>query len=152
MPLAGGRLFAAVRLDAAAPGLLGDSREYQGFVDTAHPRDAVGTSYSDDLGANWSAVKVVLPPSAAPAHLLLLADGRIVMTYGVRLLPRGVQAIASTDNGATWDFGRRYVLAWHGADANVGYPGSVVLNDGSILTSYYVRRAIGSDVFSDVSA
>ncbi len=150
--LGSGRLLAAVRLDAASPGLTGDSRDYQPFVNTAHPRDQVGMSQSDDNGRTWSVVRPILPPSAAPPHLLRLRDGRIVMTYGVRFWPRGVQAIISYDDGTTWDFTHRYFLAWHSLDYNTGYPWSVQLADGSILTSYYARRTETANFTGDVAS
>ena len=154
--LRSGRILAAVRVDGPPAGLIGDSRQFQPFVDTAHPTDAITMSNSDDNGRTWTPLKQILPASAVPAHLLVLNDDRVVMTYGVRFWPRGVQAVISTDGGQIWDFSRRYVLCWHSLDFNAGYPWSIQLADGSILTSYYARRTeqtpgvfVSSDIYSE---
>jgi len=71
-----------------------------------------------------------------PPHLLLLADGRIVVTYGRRKEPFSERACVSTDGGATWDTANEITLC-DAVNKDHGYPSSVQLADGSILTVYY---------------
>ena len=46
----------------------------------------------------------------------------------------------SFDGGETWD--TNHVLVDNEVDGDGGYPASVVLEDGNILTVYYVRRNV----------
>ena len=65
------------------------------------------------------------------------------MTYGYRRPPLGVRACLSSDCGKTWDLANEIVLRLDGgtlpeqnrkvADADLGYPTSVQLADGSNL-------------------
>jgi hypothetical protein len=41
------------------------------------------------------------------------------------------------DGGRTWDIGNEVVLRDDGLDRDMGYPSSVQLPDGAILTTYY---------------
>jgi hypothetical protein len=68
----------------------------------------------------------------------MLADGRVLLTFGVRHKPFGVQAMLSKDNGESWDSKRRFVLALDGDHGDIGYPISVQRGDGRIVTAYYI--------------
>jgi hypothetical protein len=74
-----------------------------------------------------------------PSHLLRLKDGRILMTYGHRRKPFGNQARVSTDEGATWS--EAMVLSEDGAGFDLGYPSTVQLNDGLLVTVWYEKFA-----------
>ena len=75
-------------------------------------------------------------PGQHPAHLLELADGRVVLTYGSRVIGLcGACARISHDQGQTWAVARPVVTAPGPMDC--GYPSSVELNDGTIVTAYY---------------
>ena len=101
----------------------------------------MATLRSTDNGRTWS----------EPAHhflygyhhcgLILLADGRILLTYVVRigeldgLTYHGVEAVVSNDHGVTWDWERRYILCrW--PHPSTHSPQSVCLSDGRILTVF----------------
>ena len=71
----------------------------------------------------------------APAHFLRLADGRVLMTYGRREAPFGIRAKVSADDGLHW--GEELVLTDDGVDWDLGYPASVSLLNGNILTVWY---------------
>ena len=45
--------------------------------------------------------------------------------------------MASTDGGESWDTGNEIAVGYPSGD--LGYPASVELSDGSILTVYYAR-------------
>ncbi len=70
-----------------------------------------------------------------PSHLLRLRDGRILMTYGHRRSPLGNQARVSNDEGRTWS--APIVLSGDGASGDLGYPSTVELDDGRLLTVWY---------------
>jgi hypothetical protein len=67
--------------------------------------------------------------------LLKLRDGRLVMSYGHRRAPLGNQARVSTDYGRSWS--EPIVLSADGASGDLGYPSTVELADGTLLTVWY---------------
>ena len=87
-------------------------------------------SYDD--GKRWQFNQQLTNANEHPGHLLELADGRILLSYGDRANP-GVEAILSSDEGQTWSDPIR--LAELGGD--LGYPSSVQRADGKIVTAYY---------------
>ena len=72
--------------------------------------------------------------SEHPGHLLRLKDGRILLTYGIRWGLHGVGARISSDEGKTWE--KPMVVIYYGG-RDGGYPSSVELEDGTIVTAYY---------------
>ena len=96
-------------------------------------------SRSEDGGATWTAPEEtpVYCRGSSPFDLLMLDDGRVLATYGHRRPPYGIRACLSEDGGRTWDTGNEVVLRDDGIGRDMGYPSSVQLPDGSILTTYY---------------
>ena len=92
---------------------------------------------STDGGRTWSSPHPI-GVWGLPAHLLRLSDGRLVMTYGYRRKPFGNQARVSEDQGETWS--EPIVISDDGASFDLGYPSSVQLSDGSLLTVWYELR------------
>jgi len=90
-------------------------------------------SESTDGGATWS-----IPRSIGvwglPSHLLLLKDGRLLMTYGYRRNPRGNHARLSAEDGRTWS--EPIVLSADGT-GDLGYPSTVECDDGTLVTVWY---------------
>lgn len=76
-----------------------------------------------------------------PGHLLRLSDGRMLLSYGYRSLPYGIRARISVDRGHTW--GTEIVLRDDFIHWDSGYPASVELENGNILTVYYVKPEEG---------
>lgn len=76
-----------------------------------------------------------------PSHLLRLGDGRILMTYGHRREPYGVQARVSRDGGASW--GEAVILLGEGAPRDLGYPSTVQLDEKKLATVWYECPAPG---------
>jgi len=66
-------------------------------------------------------------------------DGTILLTYGNRLNPKGIDVRFSNDEGATWSEPFRAT----GFLGDGGYPTSVQLPDGQILTAYYAQGIPG---------
>jgi hypothetical protein len=98
----------------------------------------LATAFSPDLGRSWSAPKPITHNNEHPADLLRLRNGEILLTFGQRNKPYGVQAMVSRDNGATWDEDHRFLLAWDGDHGDVGYPVTVERKDGKLVTIYYI--------------
>ena len=89
-----------------------------------------------------------------PCHLLKLDSGRVLCAYGYRREPFGVRAVTSGDDGETWDMDGELVIRDDGLHYDLGYPASVQLGDGRILTVYYFHdaegvRYIGGSTYSE---
>lgn len=92
---------------------------------------------STDGGRTWSE-----PHSIGvwgyPSHLLKLRDGRLLMTYGHRRKPLGNQARLSEDAGRTWS--DPVIISGDATSGDLGYPSTVELADGDLVTVWYERR------------
>ena len=130
-----GKLLALVRLDTSY------SREVLGQGgQSGEGGDQLATMESADDGRTWTKpVPLGLGMAQIPGFPLLLDDGRILLVYGNRQFPFGVQAIASLDRGATWDLENFLMLAYASWDNYGGHPRSIIMPDGSIMTGYYAR-------------
>jgi hypothetical protein len=89
---------------------------------------------SDDAGRTWSTPHP-LGVWGLPSHLLRLRDDRLLMSYGHRRPPLGIQARLSHDHGRTWS--EPIVISSDGASSDLGYPATVQLDDQSLLTVWY---------------
>lgn len=103
-------------------------------------------SRSKDGGRSWSVPAPVLEPlDGSPPHLLQLEDGTLICTYGHRdHLPYGIRVMVSHDNGETWE--TNLSLYENDISNDLGYPATVVLNDGSLLTIFYAHPEVGPAV------
>jgi hypothetical protein len=90
--------------------------------------------HSDDGGETWDFLSRI-NDFGAPVNLVMMPDGRIVAVYGYRLMPSGIRACVSEDNGKTW--GPEIVVRDDGGSWDVGYPNSWYAGDGMIGTLYY---------------
>jgi hypothetical protein len=72
-----------------------------------------------------------------PSHLLRMRDGRLLMSYGYRRAPFGNQVRLSSDDGAMWS--DPLTVSADGAGGDLGYPSTVELADGALLTVWYER-------------
>jgi hypothetical protein len=126
LPLKHGGLMAAIRSDEGAH---------------------LSVTFSNDKGHTWTAPQQITANAEHPGDLLRLADGRILLSYGERNRPYGVQARWSTDEGRTWDQKHKIVLAHDGDHPDLGYPISVQRKDGKIVTAYYVVN--GDPIFKN---
>ena len=98
----------------------------------------LSSSISSDQGDHWSAPVQITEDREHPGDLLRLSSGRILLTFGQRNKPYGVQAMISNDEGITWSRRERVMLAWDGDHGDIGYPVTVERADGKLLTVYYV--------------
>ena len=98
-------------------------------------RSTLWESYSDDGGSTW--VKPFETPLwGLPPHLALLSDGRVLCTYGYRRSPFGERACLSSD-GIHWDLRDEVILRDDAPNGDLGYPASIELEPGIVLTVYY---------------
>ena len=92
-----------------------------------------------DGGRTWTEGQVT-PMWGLPPHLLQLKNGWLLVVYGRRKPPYGQRACISRDQGETWDIENEVILS-EAPNEDLGYPVSVQLDDGSILTVYYEEVA-----------
>lgn len=107
------------------------------------PDQAIWMTYSDDNGKTWAPVwKTEM--IGHPVDLIQLADGRLMATYGIRearhTSPGGIRACFSKDNGKTWDIQTEVRLRNDFINWDIGYPESLQLKDGTVLTAYYFNQ------------
>ena len=93
-------------------------------------------THSTDGGKSW-AVPYSIGVWGLPSHLLKLRDGRLLMSNGHRRAPLGNQVRLSDDNGLSWS--DAIVLYGDGTSGDLGYPSTVELADGTLLTVWYER-------------
>jgi len=100
-----------------------------------HSQSYLRQSESYDGGRTWTTSH----PTGIwgyPPHLLELQNGLLLVSYGVRREPFGEKACISRDGGKTWETDREIMIN-PARNGDLGYPASVQLEDGSILTVYY---------------
>lgn len=114
--LKGGRLLIVMRLEG------GNDHMWQAF--------------SDDRGKTWHSLRDT-GVKGHPPNLLRLQDGRLLLTYGYRHPPFGIRAAVSDNEGETWDVEHLWTLREDGGGPDLGYPRSVQLGDGTVVTVYY---------------
>ena len=94
---------------------------------------------STDDGRTWRNHCVLGLPMQHPAHLLRLADGRVLLVYGNRCPQMwGIDARISADEGQTWGPPLRLIELAH---SDLGYPASVQTRDGKVVTAYYLGKS-----------
>ena len=121
--LGGGRWLAASRVFATGPDV---------HID-------LYSSAND--GQTWTREQALTQPGQITGHLMRLTDGRVLLTYGNRNRNNyGVDARISEDKGKSW--GPPFRLA-HCPQSDCGYPASVQMGDGGMLTAYYTK--LGED-------
>ena len=131
------------------------------------PLDGLDQCISSDGGRTWGPIESIMCGlQRQPGDVILLKSGRLLLTVGHREPPFGVEAVLSRKNpgqwdqlaGATpveprpamparsgeqWDWQTHLSLEWNAASADCGYPSSVQLDDGTIVTLYYGVGELG---------
>ncbi len=97
-------------------------------------------AFSYDEGKTWTEPVPVLPvKGGAPAHIIRHSSGAVISVYGYREKPYGIRAMISTDNCKTWK--KDFILYEQTVSDDIGYPATVELNDGSLMTVFYAHPA-----------
>ncbi len=108
--------------------------------------DAIWITESDDNGRSWpNPPRKVTDEHQHPADLLILSNGNILMSFGSRHAPYGVRGLISKDEGETWDYSHAIVLVDNCAEWDCGYPTTLALPDGMLITCYY--RSLSEDPY-----
>ena len=101
-------------------------------------RNRLDIYVSTDNGKTWQQ-RANTVSAQLPGHLLRLADGRLLLTHGDRRPGvEGVGVRISADDGETWS--RYSVPIARSLHRDCGYPSSVQLPDGRVLTAYYAKK------------
>jgi len=129
LPLPDGRLLAAART-------------------TGEHQQRLELYASTDAGRTWTFEQTLTGRNEHPAALTLLQDGAVLLTYGIRTEPLyGIGARLSRDGGRTWSEPRVLVDLEGSTNPNSpsptardgGYPATVQLADGTLVTAYYSK-------------
>lgn len=97
---------------------------------------ALYTCRSGDGGKSWGDVQRVTGASEHPPDLTLLGNGDILLNFGRRHPPYGVEGILSRDRGRSWEV-RRLLFADDLPGSDIGYPSTLRLEGGRLLTVFY---------------
>jgi sialidase-1 len=102
--------------------------------------------HSRDGGRTWSAPIAATRALEHPGDLCVLSgSGRLLLTFGRRRRPLGCGALTSADGGETWDAAHEVLLAGDGIGNDVGYPSTVQLDDGTLVTALYFAHGSAAD-------
>jgi hypothetical protein len=91
-------------------------------------------SESTDGGKSWTEPHGIGVPGL-PSYLILLKDSRLLLSYGHRKPPFGIQARISSDEGSSWS--EPLIITADGICADLGYPSTVECRDGTFVTVWY---------------
>lgn len=98
-------------------------------------------TWSDDGGITWNE-PYAMDVCGSPPHLMRHSSGAILMSYGVRTTGEQSERVKiSWDEGKTWT--QDVVVFDNVPDWDMGYPSTVELQDGSLLTAYYQKYQEG---------
>ena len=96
-------------------------------------------SKSTDGGKTWSEpVQLLSDTGGSPPHLYRHSSGMLICSYSYRAEPFAVRIMFSKDEGETWDIDNDLYI--NGISADMGYPATVELRDGSLLTVFYAKQ------------
>jgi len=94
-------------------------------------------SVSADGGRTWSKPARLVEGARLPANVIMLQSGKLLLTFGRRIEPFGVEAVLSGDEYGTWDWRTHRLIEWEAPNTDCGYPSSAQTDDGTIVTLYY---------------
>lgn len=95
---------------------------------------------SNDRGSTWQQDQRLTQGGQHNAQLLQLDDGGLLLSFGCRINDfYGVFGRISRDGGQTWSAPFSIIRGLDHRDC--GYPSSIQLEDGRIVTAYYARSA-----------
>jgi photosystem II stability/assembly factor-like uncharacterized protein len=114
-------------------------------------------SESDDQGRTWVRTRKLMKPNQWPFDATMLQSGNLLLSFGSRITglgsraggPFGAGVVLSKNQGKTWDFEHQTLIGWDSHSGDTGYPSTVQLGDGTIVTMYY---AVGAGTSPDIQA
>lgn len=126
-----GKILCHFRVDGIDGGIPDESGKRTVF--------SVYQTVSEDGGKTWSTPERLLGrEGGSPAFLFRHSSGVLISLYGYRVEPYKIRAMFSKDGGKTWDTDNDIYI--NGVDRDMGYPSTVELNDGSLLTVFYAHE------------
>jgi len=101
--------------------------------------NSLSECYSEDGGRTWTPPQKLTEAPYHPADVIVLSSGRVLLTFGRRIEPYGAEAVLGEfENGRVkWLWETRTLIEWRAANPDCGYPSSVQLDDGTIVTLVY---------------
>ena len=100
---------------------------------------------SGDGGKSWSMPRPT-GICGSPPHMTVHSSGAVILTYGRREMPYGERARISYDGGKS--FGEELVISEEAPCSDLGYPSTVELSNGRLLTVYY--QFLPGDSFASI--
>lgn len=97
---------------------------------------AIYILHSSDAGRTWQFTGQATEPAEHPPDLTLLSNGWILLVFGHRHPPFGVQGIVSKDDGYTWE-PQRLIFEDQLFGGDIGYPSTARLSNGRLVTLFY---------------
>ena len=92
---------------------------------------------SEDDGKTWQRRQPLTLPYQVTGHLSRSSDGRVLLSYGNRNWNNfGVDVRLSDDEGESWGAPLRIA---HAPRGDCGYPSSVQLSGGKVVTAFYTQ-------------
>lgn len=89
---------------------------------------------SNDGGRTWTTPHTI-GIWGFPSHLLRMRNGQLLMSYGHRRSPLGIQARVSQDSGKSWS--DAISITADAKSVDFGYPSTVECFDGTMVTVWY---------------
>ncbi len=130
--LPSGRILGVIRYEGKAEGF-----EQYGVL-------TMFVTWSDDGGKTWITPRC-LNVSGSPPHLMRHSSGAILCSYGRRVNGDfSERVLISWDDGESWQ--DDIAIFNNVPDWDLGYPSTVELSDGSLLTAYYQKFQDGDQV------
>lgn len=91
-----------------------------------------------DWGKTWTHHKQFSMINQIPASIIVLKDNRTLVTYGCRNNIKRISYRIGDQYGVS--FSDPVILQVIDTEGDMGYPSTVQLNDGSLVTAYYTSR------------
>jgi len=99
---------------------------------------------STDDGKTWNIESELTQGRQHPAHIMQIKDGKLLLTYSNRISGKyGVAIKTSDDKGKSWS--DEIILFSQDLYADIGYPSSVQMENGNIVTAYYASKVKNHD-------
>ncbi len=110
-------------------------REKALFCNERYNDPCLFVTESNDDGKTWTLAKPIDSAKGVPGHLLEHSSGALICCFSYRIKPYGIRCAISYDEGKTWS--EDYIIRDDGVSIDLGYPSSIELANGRILTVYY---------------
>ena len=114
-------------------------------------------SYSFDNGNTWTQPVRTKYNSPSPFQAIQLESGNVLLSYGHRYSPYGINVMLLDGELTNIDSAEEYVIRDDGVNIDLGYTSSVQMDNGDILVTYYIfskedtHRYIGGSILREIN-